>query len=170
MAEPVADPRYDRNERFWPGARNRVLQTVAMSALCASAMRVSLHRLRGVRIGNDVWIGQDALIETACPEMVSIGDRVTIGIRATILAHFQELTGVQISDDVYVGACAVILPGVTIGNGAVITAGSVVTASVPPMTVVQGNPARRVARCGIPLGLKTSRVDFMTQLTKLDNG
>jgi acetyltransferase-like isoleucine patch superfamily enzyme len=48
---------------------------------------------------------------------VTIGDRVVIGIRSTILAHFQELIGVTINDDVYVGACAVILPGVTIGRG-----------------------------------------------------
>jgi acetyltransferase-like isoleucine patch superfamily enzyme len=99
--------------------------------------------------------------------MVTIGDRVIIGIRSTILAHFQELRGVRIKNDVYIGACAVILPGVTIGEGAVVSAGSVVTASVPPMTVVQGNPAKQVARCGIPLGSKTSRADFMKQLKKL---
>jgi len=100
--------------------------------------------------------------------MVAIGDRVVIGIRSTILAHFQELLGVTIENDVYIGASAVILPGVTIGKGAVVSAGSVVTVSVPPMTVVQGNPAKRLARCGIPLGLKTSRADFMKHLTRLD--
>ena len=150
------------------GLKNRILQQLAMSAPGGFRLRVALHRMRGVKIGQGVWIGYGALIETACPDMVTIGDRVIIGIRSTILAHFQELTGVKIKDDVYIGACAVILPGVTIGEGSVVSAGSVVTASVPPMTVVQGNPAKRVARCGIPLGLKTSRLDFMRQLKSLD--
>lgn len=155
-------------ERALSGLKNRILQQLAMSAPGGFKLRVALHRMRGVKIGEGVWIGYGALIETACPEAVTIGDRVIVGIRSTILAHFQELTGVQIHDDVYIGACAVILPGITIGKGAVVSAGSVVTTSVPPMTVVQGNPARRVARCGIPLGLKTRRVDFMRQLKSLD--
>jgi acetyltransferase-like isoleucine patch superfamily enzyme len=150
------------------GVKNRILQQIAMSFPGGGSLRVSLHRLRGVHIGKDVWIGYGALIETACPNMVTIGDRVIIGIRSTILAHFQELIGITIEDDVYIGACAVILPGVTIGKGAVVSAGSIVTTSVPPMTVVQGNPAKRLARCGIPLGLKTSRVEFMKRLKRLD--
>jgi len=155
-------------ENAFSAITNRVLQQVAMTAPGGFKLRVSLHRMRGVKIGKDVWIGYGALIETAYPGYVTIGDRVVVGIRSTILAHFQELTGVNIKDDVYIGACAVILPGITIGQGAVISAGSVVTASVPPMTVVQGNPAKRIARCGIPLGLQTSRADFMRHLKSLD--
>lgn len=150
------------------GLKNRVLQMLAMSLPGGWSLRVFLHRLRGVKIGDDVWIGSEALIETACPERVKIGNRVVIGIRATILAHFQEMMGVEIKDDVYIGACAVILPGVTIGEGSVVSAGSVVTSSVPPMTVVQGNPAVRVAKCGIPLGPHTSRAEFMRKLKKFN--
>jgi heptaprenylglycerol acetyltransferase len=161
------EERYAMQESVTSGIKNRVLQSLAMSLPGGGRLRVFLHRLRGVKIGDDVWIGSEALIETACPERVKIGNRVIIGIRATILAHFQELMGVQIEDDVYVGACAVILPGVTVGKGSVVSAGSVVTTSVPPMTVVQGNPAVRVAKCGIPLGLHTPRLEFMRKLKKL---
>ena len=49
---------------------------------------------------------------------------------------------VRIGDDVWIGAGAVLLPGVTVGRGSVVGAGSVVTADVPPMTVVAGTPAR----------------------------
>ena len=157
-----------RHENLLSGIKNRLLQQLAMSIPGGgSNVRVALHRLRGVNIGKGVWIGYQALIETAYPSLVTIGDRVIIGIRSTIVAHFQELRGVRIQDDVYIGSCAVVLPGVTIGKGAVVSAGSVVTASVPPMTVVQGNPAKQVAKCGIPLGPKTSRADFMKQLKKL---
>lgn len=154
-------------ENAFKGLKNRVLQQLAMFLPGGFKMRGALHRMRGVKMGQNVWIGQGAMIETAYPEEVTIGNNVIIGIRATILAHFQEVTGVTIKDDVYVGACAVILPGVTIGEGSVISAGSVVTASVPPMTVVQGNPAKRVAKCGIPLRLGTSRAEFMRHLKSL---
>jgi acetyltransferase-like isoleucine patch superfamily enzyme len=157
-----------REKKGITAVKNRILQQIAMWFPGGGFLRVALHRLRGVTIGNDVWIGSEALIETACPECVKIGNRVVIGIRTTILAHFQELSGVEIQDDVYIGACAVILPGVTIGEGSVVSAGSVVTTSVPPMTVVQGNPAVRVAKCAIPLGLHTSRLEFMRKLKKLD--
>jgi acetyltransferase-like isoleucine patch superfamily enzyme len=49
---------------------------------------------------------------------------------------------IAIEDDVWIGANAVILPGVTIGRGAVIGAGSVVTKDVAPYTICAGNPAR----------------------------
>lgn len=53
-----------------------------------------------------------------------------------------ESKPVVIEDDVWVGARAIILPGVTIGAHSIVGAGSVVTKDVPPWTVVGGNPAR----------------------------
>jgi serine acetyltransferase len=72
-------------------------------------------------------------------------------MRVTVIAHFKESTGVKIEEDVFVGPGSIILPNVVIGRGSVVTAGSVVTRSVPPMTVVQGNPAVPIARCGVSL-------------------
>jgi len=147
------------------GIKNRLLQELA--DWLPGRLRVSAHRLRGVHIGEHVWIGRDCLIETAYPSLVRIGSNVTLGIRTTIVAHFQEALGVTIGDRVYIGAGALILPGVTIGQGAVIAAGSVVTTSVPSMTAVQGNPARPVAKCGIPLERHTSRMEFVKHLKRL---
>jgi tetrahydrodipicolinate N-succinyltransferase len=65
------------------------------------------------------------------------------------------------------GKDAIILPDVTIGGGAVVTAGSVVSSSVEPMTVVQGNPARPIARCGVRLGEKTTMEQFLRSLRRL---
>jgi maltose O-acetyltransferase len=53
---------------------------------------------------------------------------------------------VRIGDDVWIGGHATILPGVTIGDGAVVAAGAVVTKDVPPYTVVAGVPARVVKK------------------------
>jgi acetyltransferase-like isoleucine patch superfamily enzyme len=88
-------------------------------------------------------------------------------MRASIIAHFHGATGVQLEDDAYVGPGAMILPNVRVGRGAVIAAGSVVNSSVPAMVLVRGNPARPVARCGIPLGLHTPITEFMRHLRPL---
>ena len=58
---------------------------------------------------------------------------------------------IRIEDNVFIGPNVTILPGLTIGRDAVVAAGSVVSRSVPPRTLVQGNPARVVAKCGVPL-------------------
>jgi acetyltransferase-like isoleucine patch superfamily enzyme len=123
-----------------------------------------LHRARGVHIGHDVFIGQDVILETAYPQLITIEDRAAISVRVTVIAHMRELQGVKIERDVFVGPGVIILPNVTIGHGAVVTAGSVVTRSVAPMTVVQGNPAVPVATCGVPLTPQTTMKQFSRQL------
>jgi maltose O-acetyltransferase len=120
-----------------------------------------------VEIGDNVWIGYEALIETSDPRLVHIGNNVVIGIRTTIIAHFHETQGVWIEDDVFVGPCATILPGVRLGKGSVVAAGTVVTSSVPAMTMLAGNPAKVVAQCGIPLGMHTSGRDFARHLKRI---
>lgn len=168
--------------RHVSGIRNRALQILALYAPGGDSTRVLLHRLRGVEIGDRTWIGFDTLIEPSYPHRVVIGDRVAIGIRVLILAHFahhgrnRESSGgeiddrvsVRIEDDVFIGPGAVIMPNVTIGAGAVVAAGSVVTRSVPPLTMVQGNPAKAIARCGVPLGLDTPVKEFYLRLTPID--
>jgi acetyltransferase-like isoleucine patch superfamily enzyme len=164
------------------GIRNRALQVLALYAPGGDSTRVLLHRLRGVTIGEQSWIGFDTLIEPSYPHRVVIGDRVAIGIRVLILAHFahhgrnretsggalDERVSVRIEDDVFIGPSAVIMPNVTIGAGAVVAAGSVVTRSVAPLTMVQGNPAKPIARCGIPLGLDTPIKEFYRRLTPIE--
>jgi len=149
------------------GLKNRLLQMVARVAPGASTMRVRLHRWRGVKIGKNVWIGYDAIIETSKPQLVTIGDDAVIGIRATVIAHFRELRGVTIGPRANIGPGAIIMPGVVVGEGAVVTAGSVVTRSVPPMTVVQGNPARAVACNGLALLPNVNLKQFTNSLRPL---
>ena len=156
-----------RTERFFSAFTNRILQILARNAPGAMTWRVTLHRWRGVKIGSNVWIGYDAIIETSYPYLVTIKDRAAIGMRATIIAHMRESRSVLIEEDAVIGPGAIILPNVTIGRGAVVTAGSVVSCSVPPMTMVQGNPAKPIAQIGIPLGLNVSLKEFTKQLRPL---
>ncbi len=159
-----------RYESTLAGARRRLLAILALYGPGAETTRVRLHRARGVRIGSGCFIGTDVIIETAFPHLVDIGDRVDLGMRATIVAHQQGEVAdegkpsVRIGDDVFVGPGSLLLPHVTVGDGAVITAGSVVTTSVPPLTMVRGNPAEPVARCWVPLGRSTPMREFYRRL------
>lgn len=149
------------------GLVNRLLQNLARILPGARTLRVALHRARGVQIGKNVWIGYDVVLDTSRPHLITIEDGSSIGMRVTIIAHFKETQGVTIERDAFVGPGVILLPNVVVGQGAVITAGSVVTQSVPPMTVVQGNPATPVARCGVPLGNDVSVREFSRRLKPL---
>ena len=158
------------------GLKNRLLQSVALSVPGYKTMRVWLHRLRGVAIGSNVSIGLSVIIETAYPGLIFIGNNVTIGIRSTIIGHLRDSTvqardnhqpTVRIEDNVYIGPGVLILPNVTIGHGAVVSAGSVVSRSVPPQTLVRGNPAEPLAHCGVSLGGGVSYEEFIRHLTPI---
>jgi maltose O-acetyltransferase len=155
------------DESVFRGLKNRVLQHLARILPGAQSLRPRLHRARGVHIGANVCIGPDAILETSRPYLITIGDRVQIGMRVTIIGHFRELRGVKIEEDAFIGPGVIILPNVVIGRGAVVAAGSVVTQSVPPMTLVQGNPAASVAQCGVPLSHETTMKQFSRRLRPL---
>ena len=146
------------------GFANRIFQHLARILPGAQTVRVALHRARGVCIGSNVWIGYDVVLDTSRPFLITLEDGCVLSLRVTVLAHFRESTGVKIERDAFVGAGALILPGVVIGQGAVVAAGSVVTRSVPPFTMVQGNPAVPVARCGIPLHPTVTLREFSRSL------
>lgn len=110
---------------------------------------------RGLALGRDVYVGERTFIDYDFPWLVSIGDETTISLEVIILTHdasMKRATGrtrvarVDIGKRVFVGARVIILPGVTIGDDAVIGAGSVVVRDVEAGTIVAGNPARAVAR------------------------
>ncbi len=86
-------------------------------------------------IGDDVMMGQDVLIFTRNHEFKDIN----IPIRRQ---GFTDYSPVIIEDDVWIGARVIILPGVRIGKGAIISAGAVVTKDVEPYSIVGGVPAR----------------------------
>lgn len=105
----------------------------------------------GVRIGTNCLIGiRDWSSE---PYLIKIGDNVQITRGVYFHTHgggncirrikpdFDVFGRIIIEDWAYIGSGSHLLPGVTIGEGALVAAGSVVTKSVPPHTVVAGNPA-----------------------------
>ena len=163
----MVGPRKPGKERVLKGIVNRLLQQLARWMPGATSLRVKLHRARGINIGTGVWIGYDVILETSQPQLITLGDRCSLGARVMVIAHFRETHGVTIEEDAFIGPGAIILPDVVIGRGAVVTAGSVVTRSVKPMTVVQGNPAVPIAACGIPLKPGLTVKEFSANLRPL---
>lgn len=93
----------------------------------------------GVTIGKDVMMGPECMIFTANHGMEHNGT-------AMWRQPHEEMKPVVIGDDVWIGARVTILPGVHIGDGCVIGAGSVVTKNVEPYSIVGGNPARVIRK------------------------
>jgi acetyltransferase-like isoleucine patch superfamily enzyme len=110
-----------------------------------------LHSPRShIELGRRVYLNYQAKI--FCQERVTIGADTGISIGAMILdSDFHEIDGelkkgpIKIGEYVWVGARAIITAGVTVGDGALIGAGAVVTRDVPPHAAVAGVPARVIA-------------------------
>ncbi len=115
-----------------------------------------LHKCK-VQLGNYVRISENVRIDCSAP--ILIGDNVWISENVMILEHEHNIRGrewknskdiiltegIQILEDAWIGAGAIILPHVnTIGRGSIIGAGSVVTKDVPDYEIVAGNPAKSV--------------------------
>lgn len=108
--------------------------------------------------GRNIHVGRDVFINSCCHFQdqggIYIGDGTLIGHNVVLatLNHGQlpdnrhDLlpSPIFIGKNVWIGASAVVLPGVTIGDGAIVAAGAVVTKDVPPNTVVGGVPARKL--------------------------
>lgn len=105
-----------------------------------------------IEIGDKTYINHDS--EIRCRERVAIGNNVSIAYNVLIQDSDYHTTydengtpkpqtlPISIEDNVWIGANAIVLKGVTIGEGSIVAAGSVVTKSIPAYSLVAGNPAR----------------------------
>jgi maltose O-acetyltransferase len=119
---------------------------------------LEIDRLRrsGLAIGERVFIGGGTLLDPDFAHLISIGDDTTVSVGVVVLAHdastrrslgYSRVAPVAIGARVFVGARAVILPGVTIGDDSIVGAGGVVTRDIDAGMVVAGNPARVISTC-----------------------
>ena len=119
--------------------------------------RVTLYRLMGVKVGRGVYIGFHVEFDTNHPELIEIGDHVTISHRCTLVSHMAtsaatplqsvypaQAAPVRIGSGAWLCVGALVLPGVTVGENALVAAGAVVTRDVAPGWLVAGVPAQPV--------------------------
>ncbi len=141
-----------------------ILHVLAMN-MPHDKLAVPLYRLRGTKIGENVAINQNVFLEDSRPDLITIEDDVQIAARVIVVTHDTskhvmnpkkpiEHGKVSIKRNSYIGAGAVILPGVTIGEFSVVGAGAVVTKDIPPRTVFAGVPARQI-------GIVTNKGDII---------
>ena len=107
----------------------------------------------GVNVKGPCWIYRNVYFDSVAPHLITIEKGVTITQDTTILTHFLDpnqkgrmynLGEVKIEEDVFIGCNVVICNAVTIGKGAIVGAGSIVTKDIPPYQVWAGNPARYI--------------------------
>ena len=125
-----------------------------------SGFAVKMQRLRGVKIGENCHINPYAFIDLIYPELITIGDNVTLGSYSMLFAHNNPTANLFLKQGDYprktgkitIKSGAVINPGafitlvVTIGENSIISSGSVVSQDIPDYCVVVGNPARIVKK------------------------
>lgn len=166
--------------RAWPNlARDIVLNKLISSAIVPHNIRWKLYNLVGLRVERSVicpyvWfgsrnvsIGAGTFINYRCvfntAGGISIGSDCDIAMDVAFVTSSHELGGparragtptaepIRVGNGVWIGARALILPGVTIGDGAVVAAGAVVTGDIAPHSVYAGVPARPLKGYVLPV-------------------
>jgi acetyltransferase-like isoleucine patch superfamily enzyme len=150
----------------------RFLHKIARSCSGATTIRPWLHRVRGVKIGRRVFIGEEVFIDNEYPDCVEIQDNAQVSIRVIIVAHTRGPGRVIIGSGAFIGPNSVLVCGagrvLKIGDGAVIGAGSVITKSVPARLYVAPPVPQPLARVNVPLPLAESMEEFWSGLEPLD--
>jgi maltose O-acetyltransferase len=151
--------------RFVPTAvRGRLLERVGFRIGEGTSFLGQPRITGGARLPDNLIVGRECVIEHAVTfdleERITLGDRVTLGHEVMILTSTHELgppqhragdvtrAPVSIGDGAWVGARAIVLPGVNVGAGAVVAPGALVNKNVEPNTRVAGTPARVVETLG----------------------
>lgn len=134
---------------FWKVMKNFAVIQIARYCPILSWKNWLYRTFLRMKVGNQSAVALMVMMDIMFPELISIGDDCVIGYNTTILAHEYlvdeyRLGKVTIGNKVLVGANCTILPGVVIGDGAIVAAGTVVHKNVPAKTFVGGNPMQMI--------------------------
>ena len=138
----------------------KMLDRFYLEPFAPRKLRPILIRKMGCHVGKNTFFGDYVRIDTSYADMIYIGDYTHITSGCRLLCHQRDLTGYCVGDNaadlgyktgeihigkgVMVGMETIIMPGVTIGDGAIIGAGSIVTRDIPAWTIATGRPAKVV--------------------------
>ncbi|WP_338778443.1 acyltransferase [Metabacillus sp. FJAT-52054] len=130
---------------FWKVARNFIVIQLARYTPFLGMKNWMYRTFLGVKTGEQTSFALMVMLDVMFPEKIQVGRNSVIGYNTTILAHEYlikeyRLGDVIIGDEVMIGANSTILPGVTIGNGAIVSAGTLVHKDVPAGAFAGGNP------------------------------
>ena len=139
--------------------RSWILHSLAYSTP-SSGLAVKMQKMRGVKIGHNCHFNPYVLIDLIYPELVNIGDNVTLGSHSMIFAHSnpsanlflkngeypRKVEKVNIKSGAVINPGAIVIAGVTIGENSIISPRSVVVQDIPDYCIAVGNPARVVKK------------------------
>jgi acetyltransferase-like isoleucine patch superfamily enzyme len=150
---------------------NRVFHLIARNCPGSTSFRPWLHRMRGIKIGREVFIGDGVYLDNEFPECIEIHDHVQISIRAIVIAHTRGEGRIIIEKAAFIGPNSVLICGagrtLRIGEGAVVGASSVITKSVPARLYVAPPNVLPLAKVRVPLPLANTMTDFWAGLEQL---
>jgi acetyltransferase-like isoleucine patch superfamily enzyme len=132
---------------FWKVVKNFIVIQLARYTPFLGMKNWLYRTFLGLRVGEQTSFALMVMLDVMFPEKISVGRNSVIGYNTTILAHEYlikeyRLGPVEIGSEVMIGANSTILPGVSIGDGAIVSAGTLVHKDVPAGAFVGGNPMR----------------------------
>lgn len=132
---------------FWKVVKNFIVIQMARYTPFLGMKNWLYRTFLGMKVGEQTSFALMVMLDVMFPEKISVGRNTVIGYNTTILAHEYlikeyRLGDVEIGSEVMIGANTTILPGVKIGDGAIVSAGTLVHKDVPPGAFVGGNPMR----------------------------
>lgn len=132
---------------FWKVVKNFIVIQVARYTPFLGMKNWLYRHLLRMKVGDQTSFALMVMLDVMFPEKISVGRNTVIGYNTTILAHEYlikeyRLGDVNIGSEVMIGANSTIMPGITIGDRAIVSAGTLVHKDVPAGTFVGGNPMR----------------------------
>ncbi|EJQ52829.1 hypothetical protein IEE_00339 [Bacillus cereus BAG5X1-1] len=132
---------------FWKVMKNFIIIQIARYTPFLSVKNWLYRTFLRMEVGKKTSFALMVMPDIMFPEKITVGDNSIIGYNTTLLAHEYlireyRLGEIVIGNEVMIGANTTILPGVTIGDGAIVSAGTLVHRDVPGGAFVGGNPMR----------------------------
>lgn len=131
----------------------KVCMTIGKLPLLPPKIRLKMLKWGGAKIGKGCFIGSNVVFDGIYPNLIEIGDHCIITTGTHILSHFFNTNDrrfyagkVVIGNNVFIGINTLIVNAVSIGDNAVIAAGSIVNKDIPANEVWGGNPARFIKK------------------------
>ena len=134
------------------------MYSVLLSPFNYRLIRPMFWRWMGAKVGKDCFIGYEVWVDMTNTHLIEMEDHVHVANRCLLLCHQRDLSGYHQGDDYaklrykknkiilkkgcLIGMNSMVMPGVTIGEGAIIGAGSLVTKDIPAWTIAAGVPAK----------------------------
>jgi serine acetyltransferase len=116
-------------------------------------LRTRLWQACGAHLHSSVWIARTASLDEDAPELITIDEGVRVSYGVMLITHSdldKEVGPIHIGQQAWIGAGAIILPGVTIGAYSVVGASALVNKDVPIDVRVAGVPAKVIKNTGVP--------------------